>query len=252
MQSISVISSLNQRDILKISLCFISAWLYHGISKICNERNLDHCLTHSTGTWVLHSIIYLSFSIFLCLDTNYLQTAGRQWLIFKKEKKNHKKVSQKTQYSLEVAGGKKTRRNKRRGQQLKPERFFSRRACDGRHKTEIHPRQFLDQKNIGYQEDIPVHKSSSVQYRNRRKNKFTAEESYESLRSKRQVVWHKDKNLKRLFLWWIMKNWFFNLKCYTFHFTYTRVKIFQNCFLQNMKVWRCNQQTHKRKSLTNG
>lgn len=31
------------------------------------------------------------------------------------------------------------------------------------------------------------------------RGKFTAVESYESLRSKRQVVWHKDKYLKRLF-----------------------------------------------------
>lgn len=65
------ISLLNQRDIVRI---YPHAFFLAdpGISIICSQHNLDHCLLHSTGSCVLRCIFfqitYVSFSIFVCLD----------------------------------------------------------------------------------------------------------------------------------------------------------------------------------------
>lgn len=101
----------------------------------------------------------------MCLDTNYLQTAGLQWLIFKKSKtrKSAKRSFKKLSTLLSKQDmGNKTPEGAREQDNTWSQRVSVQEQPMMEGEKQIHPQQFLDQKNIDYQECIAVHKSSSM------------------------------------------------------------------------------------------
>lgn len=193
----------------------------------------------------------------MCLDTNYLQTAGLQWLIFKKSKT--RKSAKRSFKKLSTLLSKQDMGNKTPEGAREQDSTWSQRVSvqeqpmmEGKKQRYIPGnswiRRILIIRNI-----LLSTNQAQCNIKTVGKGKLIAEESYESLKSKRQVVWHKDKHLKRLFP--VMNHEKLFLWLEMLHFPYTPMhgaKYFKAAFYRKIKVWRGNQQTHKRRSLING